>query len=953
MNDRLEKIFPAKVVSWQHSILVKIKAWFFLTMLALLAVSAYSIDHLIQPLLEKETRKLVIRVGSEMVSGVRQQLLIAKTLTISLASVASQLPKEEKIHKALIPQVFNSGELKSFIAGGGVWPEPFLFNAKKERRSFFWGRNKENILEYYDDYNDPKEAGYHYEEWYVPTKYIKKDHVYWSKSYSDPYSHQAMVTSAAPIYRGKDLYGVSTIDVKLKGIKNLLNKQVESVGGYAFMVDRHGQFISFPEQKNGSHVVGKTEFSNITELAKQQVSYKQFKDEIEKNKQARVISSDDVWLAEKIAKESNQINSDEAEAITSIIVSPVQENNQHFITAFQIENDAIYQAEATGILFTIPGTYWYLGVVVPKHVFYSSVVIIMQQMAKYQLIVVVIFMFVLVFILHRLVERPLKSIIKQIQESIKSNSYQFIEYDKRNELGVLSTWFNIRTELLKKSEKQLRDKTVLLQNALSSVNAGTLFYHVKQDELSWDKRSYDIFDVDPNSFENVFESWRQCVHYDDINEAETSFYTALYDKTVDIFEMEYRIVTQRKQERWVQVSIEILRDENGYAVSCSGLHFDITQKKEKDKKLAESERRFHTLFDLLPDSIVLIDRKTFQLLEFNSAAHRLLGYNRDEFTELSDRNTSGDSLFARKNEMKQDRQGKHEAKHRHKNGTILDRSVVYSTIKLNDKEIIVIVWHDLTEKIQTEKLRLEKEAAELANIAKSEFLANMSHELRTPMHGILSFSSLGARRLESVSLEKLGQYFSHINESGNRLLFLLNDLLDLSKLESGKMEFNYAVADLKQIVENCVIGQQIRLNENNLAVSISSKGSTLACFDQLRLEQVILNLLSNAIKFSPEKSDIKIDIKPANLTCSNGEVVNGLQLSVYDQGVGIPENELETIFDKFIQSSKTKTNAGGTGLGLSICTEIIKGHQGKLWVENGSEKGAIFHFLIPVKINEN
>ncbi len=115
-------------------------------------------------------------------------------------------------------------------------------------RSFFWGRNQDNVFAYYEDYNDPKGAGYHHEEWYVPTRYIKQDHTYWSRSYAAPYSHQPMVTSSAPIYREGQLYGVSTIDIKLEGIRELLHKHVESLGAMLLCWIVMGVLFYFPSK---------------------------------------------------------------------------------------------------------------------------------------------------------------------------------------------------------------------------------------------------------------------------------------------------------------------------------------------------------------------------------------------------------------------------------------------------------------------------------------------------------------------------------------------------------------------------------------------------------------------------------------------------------------------------------------------------------------------------------
>lgn len=246
-----------------------------------------------------------------------------------------------------------------------------------------------------------------------------------------------------------------------------------------------------------------------------------------------------------------------------------------------------------------------------------------------------------------------------------------------------------------------------------------------------------------------------------------------------------------------------------------------------------------------------------------------------------------------------------------------------------------------------------KEAAEAANRAKSEFLANMSHELRTPMHSILSFSNFGIKKLGNVPLEKLGSYFSRINDSGSRLLSLLNDLLDLAKLEAGRMDFNVTQTDLAKLVKTCVKEYETRLQEKNITLIFAPpECQTESYFDETRISQVIINLLSNAVKFTPEGKSIHITIDmdqlPVGRRKSDKTSLPALRLCVRDNGIGIPQDELNSVFDKFIQSSKTKTDAGGTGLGLAICSEIIVGHRGQIWAENTSSGGAAFYFKIPL-----
>ena len=263
-----------------------------------------------------------------------------------------------------------------------------------------------------------------------------------------------------------------------------------------------------------------------------------------------------------------------------------------------------------------------------------------------------------------------------------------------------------------------------------------------------------------------------------------------------------------------------------------------------------------------------------------------------------------------------------------------------------------------TVKHRTSELEKAKQEAEEASEIKGLFLANMSHELRTPMHAISSFTRLALKREQD---EKNIKYLNNIEISANRLTSLLNDLLDLSKLEAGKMVAQYKECNFLDLFNEHLLLLESLAEDKKLDIRLHHQGQINVDIDKKLIGQAITNILSNAIKFSPEGGKIKIDINPPSgqMTMSGRDEISFV---ISDQGPGIPLEEVNQIFDQFVQSSKTRTGRGneGTGLGLPITREIIELHNGKIWASSPvadselfsndeNQKGSTIHVILPIK----
>jgi len=236
----------------------------------------------------------------------------------------------------------------------------------------------------------------------------------------------------------------------------------------------------------------------------------------------------------------------------------------------------------------------------------------------------------------------------------------------------------------------------------------------------------------------------------------------------------------------------------------------------------------------------------------------------------------------------------------------------------------------------------ETEAAQLraenAIRSKAEFLANISHELRTPLHSILNFSSFGVDQYTHVSKEKLHEYFSVIHESGGQLLTLVNDLLDLSKLETKKQSYAFAPVHVAHVIQD-VVGEVTHLiEEKRITIAFGKPRTDIVRGDKTRLTQAIRNILSNAIRSSTNRATVTITVTQQNPYVA---------IAIADTGLAATPEELKNIFAMVSLNHDTKSRFTGNGLGFAIVKQIIDAHEGKISVQQNQRSGIIFTILLP------
>jgi len=273
----------------------------------------------------------------------------------------------------------------------------------------------------------------------------------------------------------------------------------------------------------------------------------------------------------------------------------------------------------------------------------------------------------------------------------------------------------------------------------------------------------------------------------------------------------------------------------------------------------------------------------------------------------------------------------------------IENAKIYEELRKAHNKLEIKVKERTAELRQTvEKLEEAKQAAEAATRAKSDFLANMSHELRTPLNSIIGFSSVIIDGMTGPVLDKQKECLNFILESGKHLLELINDILDLSKVEAGKIELEVSKFSIKDFLEGCLDMFREQVVKHNIVLKsdIPKDIGDLAA-DERRTKQIVFNLLSNAVKFTPDGGMVGIKVRKMD---------KNVQIAVWDTGIGIAKADMDKLFQPFQQLESILTKkVEGTGLGLNLSKKFIELHGGKIWVESKLGKGSKFSFTIPMR----
>ncbi len=495
---------------------------------------------------------------------------------------------------------------------------------------------------------------------------------------------------------------------------------------------------------------------------------------------------------------------------------------------------------------------------------------------------------------------------------------------------------------------ELQSSKDSLANILEGTHVGTWQWDIQTGETTFDERwakiiGYTLKEITPFSI----ETWARFAHADDLKRSE-ALLKRIFDRELDYYDIECRMKHKDGSWIWVQARGKVTTwSADGKPLIMSGTHTDITERKETELALKESEWGYRMLADSGQALIWKSDTDklcywfnrvwlqfTGRTLEQEKGNGWAEGVHPEDFQRCLDTYINA---FDKQEFFSMD------YRLRYHDGTyrwIQDDGCPNYDGQGNFLGYIGYCL-DITVLKNVEKdLRIAMESADAANTAKSQFLSNMSHEIRTPMNGFMGMLQL---LLTTELTDEQREFVKIASTSANSLLVLVNDILDYSKIEAGKLELEKSNFHLENLINEIMALNNISVDNAGLLLeAIIEKDVPVNLIgDPFRIKQIILNLMGNAIKFT-KKGRIKLFVKALKQQ-EGKEVV--IEFEVKDTGIGIPIDKVHCLFERFSQADNSNTRMyGGTGLGLSICKGLVKRMGGEIWVESIEGEGSTFYF---------
>ncbi len=542
-----------------------------------------------------------------------------------------------------------------------------------------------------------------------------------------------------------------------------------------------------------------------------------------------------------------------------------------------------------------------------------------------------------------------------------------VRIDSADEIGELADAFNDMTERLGSSLRQIESERAHLRTLIRTI-----------PDLVWLKNPDGTYLSCNPAFERFFGASEAAIvgktDHDFVDKALADFFReqdrAAMAAGHPVTNEEWITYADDGRRGLVLTTKTPMHDADGRLIGVLGVARDITEVRRALEALHEREAVFAAIAEQTDDSIALIDAETGRFVEFNAAAAAGLGYTREEFAGLGvadiEARQSPEAVREQFRELSFRGHVVFESQHRRKDGVVRAVRVSATPLELRGKRYFASIWSDITERkaaeaelllhrehleklvqARTAELAEAKEAAEVANNAKSSFLANMSHEIRTPMNAIIGMTHLIGRG--PLTARQRGQ-LDKVSDAARHLLHLINDVLDLSKIEAGKLGIENAEFELERLLDGVEsqLAERAEAKGLELVTDIDAGLPPLLCGDALRIGQILLNFGSNAVKFT-QYGHLLLRVRQEERA---GDRLR-LRFEVRDTGIGIPADQQARLFQPFEQADASTTRRyGGSGLGLAISRRLAELMGGTVGMESVPGVGSTFWLSLPLEATQ-
>ena len=508
----------------------------------------------------------------------------------------------------------------------------------------------------------------------------------------------------------------------------------------------------------------------------------------------------------------------------------------------------------------------------------------------------------------------------------------FPVYDEHNHIFGVSVTITDITQS-KRAEEDLRKSENRYKSLFEQSNDPIILHDLEGNIFNFNQRAKELAKTSGNQVNySVFEFPMK----EEAGKVRRAFTEVKKNGSV---RFETKVKTARGNIIDIDVSSRIVDKKNGI---FQAIIRDITKRKQSEEELRKREEKYEALFEYSNDAIIMHDFQG-KIINTNQKVTELYGYSKTQILHTNlfslHPKTELPKIKIASDEVRKNGFYRFETKIITANGEIIDVDVS-ATVVDRDNEIIQGMIRDISEHKRIEQeLKHAKDQAESANKAKSEFLANMSHEIRTPLNAIMGFSDILANQLES---KNLANYAASIQKSGKNLLEIINDILDLSKIEAGRLNLNRDYFNVNEFAEYIrqIYSERAYETDIGLEIEVDPNMPALIESDELRLRQIISNLVSNALKFT-ETGKVSVNFIAERKDSNKQEA--DIAVYVVDTGIGIAKEKQKVIFDPFRQEDKVTTKTqGGTGLGLAITKRLVNMLNGEISLKSEVNEGTEF-----------